>query len=283
VTPRGTPTVRRQRLGTELRRLRERAGLSATESARLLGVSQAQLSNIEASRFGVSPTRLQAMARNYGCSDSGYIKGLLDLAGERKGGWWETFRELLPTPLLDIAELEHHATALRSANTAHIPGLLQTTDHAREIFRQVVPEFSSTDIEHRVSHRLRRQAVLDRPTPPPFQAVIHEAALRVPVGGRRVAKAQLLHLVEQSEREHITVQVIPFRIGAYPGSGQTILYVQGSVPRLDTVSLDQSHGPALVDAEAELEAYRLLLGRMKAVALTRSASRDFVVDVANEL
>ncbi|MFJ8754052.1 helix-turn-helix transcriptional regulator [Streptomyces sp. NPDC102441] len=283
MTPRGTSTVRRQRLGTELRRLRERAGLSATESARLLGVSQAQLSNIEASRFGVSSERLQAMARNYRCSDNAYIEGLLDLAGERKGGWWETFREVLPTPLLDIAELEHHATALQSANTAHIPGLLQTTDHAREIFRQVVPEFSRTDIEHRVSLRLRRQAVLDRPTPPPFQAVIHEAALRVPVGGPRVAKAQLRHLVEQSEREHITVQVIPFRIGAYPGSGQTILYVQGFSPRLDTVSLDQSHGPALVDAEAELAAYRLLLGRMEAVALTPSESRDFVVNLANEL
>ncbi|WP_405389516.1 helix-turn-helix transcriptional regulator [Streptomyces sp. NBC_01102] len=283
MTARATPNVRRQRLGTELRRLRERAGLSATESARLIGVSQAQLSNIEASRFGVSPARLQAMARNYHCSDSAYIQGLLDLAGERKGGWWETFREVLPTPLLDIAELEHHATALRSANTAHIPGLLQTTDHAREIFRQVVPEFSRMDIEHRVSHRLQRQAVLDRPAPPPFQAVIHEAALRVPVGGHRVAKAQLRHLVEQSEREHITVQVIPFRIGAYPGSGQTILYIQGSAPRLDTVSLDQSHGPALVDAEAELDSYRVLLDRMKTVALTPSKSRDFVTGLTNEL
>ena len=284
MTPRGTPGVRRLRLGVELRRLRERAGLTATESARLIGVSQAQLSNIEASRFGVSPERLHAMVRNYHCSDSDYINGLLDLAGERKGsGWWEFFREVLPAPLLDIAELEHHATALRSANTAHLPGLLQTTDHAREIFRQVVPEFSRADIENRVSHRLRRQAVLDRPTPPPYQAIIHEAALRVPVGGPTVAKAQLRHLVEQSEREHITVQVIPFDIGAYPGSGQTILYVEGSAPRLDTVSLDQSHGPAFVDAEAELEVYRLLLARMEAVALPPAESRTFIVNLANEL
>ncbi|MFE9910863.1 helix-turn-helix domain-containing protein [Streptomyces clavifer] len=283
MTSRAAPNVRRRRLGTELRRLRERAGLSATESARLIGVSQAQLSNIEASRFGVSPARLQVMARNYDCSDRAYIKGLLDLAGERRPGWWETFRDVLPPPLLDIAELEHHATALRSANTAHLPGLLQTTDHAREIFRQVVPELSRADIEHRVNHRLRRQAVLDRPAPPPFRAVIHEAALRVPVGGRLVAAAQLRHLVEQSEREHITVQVIPFRIGAFPGSGQTILYVQGSAPRLDTVSLDQSHGPALVDTEAELESYRILLDRMEEVALTPSESRDFVVSLTREL
>lgn len=115
---RGTPSVRRLRLGTELRRLRDRAGLTATEGARLLGISQAQLSNIEASRFGVSPERLHAMARNYRCSDTAYIQGLLDLAGERTPGWWETFREVLPAPLLDIAELEHHATGLQSANTS---------------------------------------------------------------------------------------------------------------------------------------------------------------------
>ncbi|GGZ09238.1 XRE family transcriptional regulator [Streptomyces nitrosporeus] len=286
MTPRSTQSTqsaRRQRLGTELRRLREKAGLTATESARLLGVSQAQLSNIEASRFGVSSERLRAMARHYSCSEAAYIAGLLDLAGERKGGWWETYRDVLPAPLLHIAELEHHAVALRSANTAHMPGLLQTTDHARELFRQVVPAFSRTEIEHRVSHRLQRQAVLDRPEPPAYQAIIHEAALRVPVGGRRVARAQLAHLLEQGEREHITIQVIPFRIGAYPGSGQTVLYLRGTAPQLDTVSLDQSHGPAIVDSERELETYRLLLARMEARAMTPAESRDLIAELAGEL
>lgn len=283
MAPRSTTTARRLRLGTELRRLRERAGLSATEGARQLGISQAQLSNIEASRFGVSPERLRAMARIYRCSDNAYVDGLIELATERKGGWWETFREMLPTTLLDLAELEHHATQLWSVNTAHIPGLLQTTDHAREIFRQVVPEFSRTDIEHRVSHRLQRQALLDRDDPVPFRAIIHESALRVPVGGLSVAKRQLEHLVEQSEREHITVQVIPFAIGAYPGSGQTILYVYGPVPQLDTVSLDQSHGPTLVDAEAQLETYRILLNRMESVALEPAKSRDFIHNLIRDL
>lgn len=283
MTRKAVPGVRRRRLGTELRRLREQAGLTATEGARLLGISQAQLSNIEASRFGVSPERLHAMARNYRCSETTYIDGLIDLARDQKNGWWETFREVLPASLLDLAELECHATGLQSANTAHIPGLLQTTDHAREIFRQVVPEFSRTEIEHRVSHRLQRQSILDLPSPPPYQAVIHEAALRVPVGGSTVARHQLDHLLEQSEREHIIIQVLPFSIGAYPGSGQTILYAHGSTPRLDTVSLDQSHGPALVDAEAELDAYRSLLARMATVALPPADSRNFISSIARQL
>ena len=283
MTPRPAPTARRVRLATELRKLRERAGLTSTEAAKLLGTSSGQLSNVESARFGVSSERVRAMARAYTCSDQTFVEALVDIAADRTRGWWETFREVLPVALLNIAELEYHATSLRSANTAHIPGLLQTTDHAREIFRQVVPEFSRSDIELRVSHRLQRQALLDRDDPTPFHAVIHEAALRVPVGGSSVAKRQLAHLVEQSEREHITIQVIPFAIGAYPGSGQNIHYASGPVPQLDTVSLDQSHGPVLVDAEAQLEMYRILLDRMENVALEPAKSRDFIHNLIHDL
>ncbi|MER6089360.1 helix-turn-helix domain-containing protein [Streptomyces bluensis] len=283
MAPKAATTARRLRLGTELRRLRERAGLSVTEGARQLGVSQAQLSNIEASRFGVSPDRLRALARIYRCSDTAYINGLIELATERKSGWWETFREVLPARLLELAEIEHHAVRLQAANTAHIPGLLQLAEHARAIYEQGVPEFSRLEIEHRVNHRLQRQALLDRAEPVPYHAIIHEAALRVPVGGSSVAKRQLEHLLTQSERDEITIQVIPFAIGAHPGSGQTFLYMHGAVPRLDTVSLDQSHGPTLVDAEAELDTYRNLLRRMESVALPPEKTRDFIHNLTTEL
>ncbi len=105
----------------------------------------------------------------------------------------------------------------------------------------------------------------------------------MPVGGTSVAKRQLKHLLTQSERGGITIQVIPFAIGAYPGSGQTFLYMHGSVPRLDTVSLDQSHGPALLDAEAELDTYRNLLHLMESVALPPKETRDFIHNLVTEL
>jgi transcriptional regulator with XRE-family HTH domain len=281
--PKPVASARRRRLAVELRKMRERAGMTATEAAQTLGIGQGQLSNIESARFGISPDRLRAMARSYSCSDQPFIEALVDIATDKSRGWWETFREVLPPALLNIAELEHHATALRSANTAHVPGLLQITDHAREIFRQVVPEFSRSDIEHRVNHRLQRQALLDQDEAISLHVVVHEAALRVPVGGPSVARRQLAHLVEQSEREHITIQVIPFAIGAYPGSGQNVFYAHGPVPQLDTVSLDQSHGPVLVNAEAQLEMYRLLLNRMEHVALEPSKSRKFIHSLIHDL
>lgn len=277
------PTGRQLRFGAELRKLRERAGLSATEAGQLLGIKQAQVSNMEAGRVGVSPERVRAIACHYDCSDQALVQALSDMTTARSRGWWEESRETLPGGLIDLAEMEHHATRLRAGITAHIPGLLQIHDHAREVFRQVVPELSPPDIEHRLSFRIKRQVVLFSDTPTPYQAIIHEAALRMQFGGTTVTKRQLQHILDMSERPHITVQVIPFVAGAYPGSGQSILYAHGAVPQLDTVHLDQSHGSALIDAESQLDKYRVLLERMKALALSPDASRELIHAIAQDL
>ncbi|MFK4065665.1 helix-turn-helix domain-containing protein [Streptomyces sp. NPDC029674] len=280
---RNNPTGRQLRLGSELRKLRERAGLTSTEAAKLLGVKQNQISNMEAGRLGVSSARVRALACHYDCPDKLLIDALSGMTGERVRGWWEDYREILPAGLLDLAEVEHHATSLRNAVTVHIPGLFQTTDYAREIFRQDVPELSPPDIEHRISYRIKRQAVLFRESPTPLRAVVHEAALRMQFGGPAVTRAQLKHLVDMSERDHIILHVIPFAAGTFPGSGQSIYYSAGPVPQLDTVNLDQSHGPMFLDAEAQLGKYRVLLDRMEATALTPTKSRDFIHNVIQDL
>ncbi|WP_409236784.1 helix-turn-helix domain-containing protein [Streptomyces sp. PA5.6] len=280
---RSSPTGRQLRLGNELRKLRERAGLTSTEAGKLLGVKQNQISNIESGRLGVSSARVRALACHYDCSDKPLVDALSGMTGERARGWWEDYREILSAGLLDLAEIEHHATSLRTAVTVHIPGLFQTPDYAREIFRQSVPELSPPDIEHRISYRIKRQAVLFREPPTPHQAIVHEAALRMRFGGTAVTRAQLKHLIDMSERQHIAVHVIPFTAGTFPGSGQSIYYSAGPVPQLDTVNLDQSHGPVFLDAEAQLDKYRVLLDRMEATALSPTKSRDFIHHIVQDL
>ncbi|MFJ1749910.1 Scr1 family TA system antitoxin-like transcriptional regulator [Streptomyces sp. NPDC088116] len=162
MTARPSPTARRIRLAAELRKLRERAGMTASAAASLLGTSSGQLSNVETGRFGVSADRIRAMARAYDCQDQAYVEALTLMTGDRSRGWWEQYLDVLPVGLLDLAELEHHAVAPRTAYTAHMPGLLQTADHARVVFQQVVPELSPPEIEHRVSHRVKRQDVIYR-------------------------------------------------------------------------------------------------------------------------
>lgn len=280
---RTNPTGRQLRLGSELRKLRELAGLTATQAGQLLGVKQNQISNMEAGRVGVSPERVRTLAGHYRCPDEGVIEALCDMTSDRTRGWWEEYREILPAPLLDLAEIEHHARRLRTAVTVHIPGLLQTPEHAREIFRQDAPELSPPDIEHRISFRIKRQAVLFRDPPTSQHVVIHEAALRMQFGGPKVARQQLEHLAEMSDHAHVVLQVIPFSAGAFAGSGQSIYYIHGSVPQLDSVNLDQSHGPVFLDAEAQLQKYRVLLSRIEAIALAPAKSRDFIHTIARNL
>ncbi|MFF3289459.1 helix-turn-helix domain-containing protein [Streptomyces sp. NPDC003023] len=283
MTPSSTPTARRQRLGAELRKLRERAGLTATQAAALLGGNQARISNIEAGRYGVSADRVRALTCHYECSNADLVEALAAMTGERRRGWWEEYREILSNGLLDLAELEHHGRRLRTAHTSGIPGLLQTREHALEVMRQVVPALPPPDVEHRLSFRMKRQAVLFQKAVVPYQAVIHEAALRMRFGGRSVARAQLQHLLNMAEHAHITIRVLPFEAGAFPGSGQPLYYVHGVVPQLDTVQLDQAHGVVLLDAEAQLDKYRQVFTRLESLALDESASMDFIHTLAKNL
>src|SRR3954454_3569276 len=116
------PTVRQMRLAAELRRLREVAGLSAREAAALLGVNSVQISQIESGVSGVSEQRLRRLAANYSCAETELIDALVAMATDRTRGWWETYRGLLPTSFLDIAELEYHSTYRRDVEFLFIPG-----------------------------------------------------------------------------------------------------------------------------------------------------------------
>ncbi|MEW2618655.1 helix-turn-helix transcriptional regulator [Streptomyces sp. NPDC048106] len=282
--PTNSPTLRQRRLGAELRKLRERSGLTATGAAGLLGVNQARISMIETGRTPISADRLRSMARAYDCSDEQLIDVLASMTGRRTRGWWEDYREHLPAALVDLAELEHHASGLRVALAMHIPALLQTTDHARALFRAVVPIMRQYEIEHRLTHRMKRQAILHRKEPLPYAAIIHESALRMGFGGAEVRRGQLKHLLSMSELPHITVRVIPFDTEYYPSTGQSFDYVEGPVPQLDTVQLDTHHGGCgFLDAEAQLSKYRTVLDHMEACALGPAESRAFVQNLIRDI
>ncbi|GAB3181865.1 helix-turn-helix domain-containing protein [Streptomyces incanus] len=281
--PTNNPNLRQRRLGIELRKLRERAGFTVTQAATHLGVNQGRVSMIETGRSSVSADLVRGMASAYDCSDEALIVTLAAMTGRRSRGWWEEYREHLPAALVDLAELEHHATALRVALVIHIPALLQTTDHARALFRAVVPPMRQYEIEHRLTHRIKRQGILHRESPPPYSAIIHESALRMGFGGPVVTRGQLTHLLGMGEMPHVTIRVIPFGTGYFPSTGQSFDYVAGAVPQLDTVQLDTHHGGCgFLDAEAQLTKYRAVLDHMTSCALGPAESRDFIHNLIRE-
>ncbi|OAH13797.1 helix-turn-helix domain-containing protein [Streptomyces jeddahensis] len=283
MAPRSTPTERQRRLGTELRKMRMAAGMTTEYAAGLLGVPRTNVPNMESGRSGISPERVRTLASNYGCVDQALVDALAAMAAERDKGWWERYRGQLPVSFLDIAEMEWHARRLRIAVTVHLPGLLQTEDHARAVFEAVIPPLPSADVDVRVAHRMDRQQVLDRPEPPVLDVIVHEAALRMEFGGAAVARRQLEHLLRMSEREAVAVRVIPFKAGGFPGAGQSVVYVDAVVPQLDTVELDSTHGPEFIDSEMQLRKYRAQLDAAESVALSPDASRTFIRALADDL
>ncbi|EMF55657.1 xre family toxin-antitoxin system antitoxin component [Streptomyces bottropensis ATCC 25435] len=271
------------RLAMELRRLRDAAGLSAREAGELIGASRVQISHIEAGLAGLSEQRLRCLAAHYACKDGKFIDALAALATDRTRGWWEEYRGLLPTSFLDLSELEYHAAFRWDVDFLHVPGLLQTEDYARALFSRRVPELPREDVELRVLHRMQRHVILKQAKPVPYEVLVHEAALRIRVGGRATSRAQLDRVLEISTADHVTVRVIPFELDDFADVTAAMVYAGGPLPKLDTVVRDGPHGVLFIDSEAQLGVFRTLFRRVEGASLDPARSRDLIHRLAKEL
>ncbi|MEV7323692.1 helix-turn-helix transcriptional regulator [Streptomyces sp. NPDC093970] len=272
------PTARQVRLGAELRRLREAAGLTAIEAAALLGANRVQITQIESGLSGVSEQRVRRLASHYACTDEKFIDALVVMATDRTRGWWERYRGLLPTSFLDLSELEHHARFQRHVAILYVPGLLQTEDYSRAVFSSRLPELTDEELELRIQHRKARQQFTTS-----YEAVIHEAALRIRVSDRATSRAQLTRLGELSEADHITVRVIPFDLDGFARASSTMTYLGGLLPKLDTVVRDALHGTAFIDSEAQLDTYRTSFRKVEHASLDPEQSREFIHRLTKDL
>lgn len=282
--PRDNPTARQARLGIELRKLRERAGKTAREAAALISTDQAKISHMEAGRVGISEERIRRLAVYYSCDDAELIEALCSIALEHRGQhWWDDYRGVLAPGFLDIAELEHHATRLRYLQPVTFPGVLQIEDYARALFAGVIPKLPDGEIESRVEHRMKRTRLFEREQPTHIEAIVHEAALRMRVGGRKVARDQLTYLLEASAAPWLTLRVIPFASEDFVEITQTVMYAKGIVPQLDTVHIDTPFGGRFLDAAAGLDGYRALFDFAERASLDPEESRSFIHHVAREL
>jgi transcriptional regulator with XRE-family HTH domain len=283
MAPRNPPTARQARLGAELRKLREEAGMSAREASELLNIHHVTISQIESGKTGISAERVRRLAANYACGDAALIDALAVMAEDRTRGWWEDYRGVLPPSSLDLAEMEHHATFLRSVEIVHVPGLLQTEDYAHAVSSYTLPDLPPNELKARVAHRMQRRVVIDRYPPTDYILIVHEAALRIRVSDRKAARRQLRVLLDQSEREHVTVRVIPFDCDGFAGANCSMTYAGGSVPELDTVLRDSPQGGSFVHARAQIALLDSLFRKAERASLKPGASRDMINRIAQEL
>ncbi|MEI5522659.1 helix-turn-helix transcriptional regulator [Streptomyces brasiliscabiei] len=276
-------TARRVRLGSELRKLREATGMKAREAAALLGADSVQMSQIESGVAGVSAARVRRLAAHYACTDEGLIEALAAMATDRTRGWWEEYRGVLPPVNLDLAETEHHAAFLREVVITYVPGLFQTPDYARAVFAYMRPELPDSELTPRVEHRTRRRAVIGGDSPTPYEVIVHEFALRIRVADRHVSRAQLRHILEQTDQDHVSVRVVPIDQDGFGGAGASMMYMGGPVPQLDTGLRESATGTTFIDAVPQLSALRTLFHKVEEATLTPAASQDFIHRLSKEL
>ncbi|MFI6153566.1 helix-turn-helix domain-containing protein [Kitasatospora sp. NPDC051170] len=280
---RSNPTIRQLRLGAELRRMREQAGLGGSQLARALGINPAHVTQMESGRTGISVERLRTVAARCMCVNEPLIEALASIITDRdKGGWWEEYRGRLSQDFLEVAEIESHARGLSAYTMAFIHGLLQTNAYASAVFARSYPPLPGHEVDLRATFRLRRQQII-RSESTPFTAYIHEAALRMQFSGAKVQSEQLAALVEASEQPNISIRVVLFEVDTAPLPNENFTYVAGPVQELDTVQTDSEVGNLLFDAPAHTARFRSLLAQLGSAALSDSESREFIRSIKKEM
>ncbi|MER6182460.1 MULTISPECIES: helix-turn-helix transcriptional regulator [unclassified Streptomyces] len=276
------PTVRRRRLGQELRRLRELKGMTAEEVAERLLVSQSKISRLENGRRSISQRDVRDLCGVYEVEDVRIVDSLMQMAKDsRQQGWWHSFGDI---PYSVYIGLETDAASLRVYDPQVVPGLLQTRTYAESLISGALPEATPTDIDKRVQVRLRRQERISAAENPlRLWAVLDEAALRREVGNRQVMIEQLEHLIEMSQLPHVTVQMIPFTMGAHPGvSGQYAILEFPDAADSSVVYIEGVTSDLYLEKAQDVQKYSVMYEHLRAQALNVDQSREFISGIAKD-
>jgi transcriptional regulator with XRE-family HTH domain len=272
------PTLRRRRLGAELRRLRLASGLKSTEVAERLMVSQPKISHLENGNRAISPRDVRDLCTIYGVTDQQVIDSLIQMAKESgQPGWWQAYGDI---PQSVYIALETDAAVLHTYEPMMIPALLQTPAYAHAVIRETIPLPTAEQAARRLRVRLRRQhRIYDLTRPLRLWIVLDESALRRVVGSPDVMREQLEHLNALGTEPHITVQVLPHTVGAHPGlSGQFSVLTFAENPG-GVVYLERFSSDLYLEKPSDVRHYSVMYEHLQALALSPDSSRGFITDV----
>jgi transcriptional regulator with XRE-family HTH domain len=282
--PRGGPTVLRMLLGTQLRRLREDAGISPDRAGYEIRGSRSKISRLEHGRVSFKHRDVADLLTLYGVTDQQIRTGLLSLVDQANAqGWWAKYSDILPDWFEAYLGLEAAATLIRTFELQFVHGLFQTQDYARAVTVLGHKASSAEEIDRRVSLRMKRQDLLGSQDAPRVWSVMDEAALRRPVGGPTVMRGQLQRLIGVAELPHVTVQVVPFRRGGHAGAGGsfTVLrFRQADLP--DVAYIEQLTSALYLERRNDVDHYMEVMNRLSAEALTPAGTTRFLKEIISE-
>jgi transcriptional regulator with XRE-family HTH domain len=271
-------SVRSRTVAAELRALREARELTCGDVAKALGVSTSKISRMETGNSGLQPDEVATLLGFYKVP-AATRRELLELLrrGETKG-WWER-QAGLPSLWRALIDFENKATRIQNYQPLFVPGLMQTAEYTEAMIRSTDDTLSDAELDNLVASRMARQTLLTRSNSPQFLAVVHEVALRIPVGAPGVMSRQLRHLLSVAERPNIGLRVVPTSAGANAAlRGPFVILEFAEEP--DLVHVENQITGMFLEEDADLAGYRLALRNILNVALAPDATAELIASIA---
>ena len=282
--PGSGPTVLRILLGSQLRMLREVKGITREDAGYAIRASGSKISRMELGRVSFKERDVTDLLKLYGV-DEDETATLVALAVQANSpGWWHKYGDVLPDWFQVYVGLEEAASLIRLYEVQFVPGLLQTADYARAVVRLGQPGAAPEEIERRISLRMGRQELLTKPGGPRLWAIVDEAALRRPIGGKEVMRAQLEQLILATEEPQVTLQVMPFRSGGHAAEAGAFTIMRFPEPDLpDVVYLEQLTSALYLDKRDDVEKYTEVMERLSVESESPERSVDILSGMLEEV
>jgi hypothetical protein len=279
------PTVLRMLLGNQLHRLREAAGVTPDQAGYEIRASRSKISRMENGRVGFKDRDVADLLTLYGVTDEQKRASMLSLARQANAqGWWSKYGDVLADWFEAYLGLEGAASVIRTFELQFVHGLFQTEAYARAVTLLGYRTAPAEEIDRRVSLRLKRQDLLTGPEPPQVWSVVDEAALRRPVGGRAVMRAQLNRLTEVAELPHVTIQVVPFGSGGHAAASGSFTILRFREPELqDVVYIEQLTSALYLDNRDDIDHYMEVMNDLGTEALTPARTARFLTEITREI
>jgi transcriptional regulator with XRE-family HTH domain len=256
-----------------------RRPLTIEQVAKHLECSDSKISRIETGRVSATPRDVRDMLTIYGVFGQ-ELEILIQLAREaRQKGWWH--QEYGDLPIAALVSLQDAAASISTYQVLVVPALLQIEAYARAAIRAVRPDLNSEEIERRVNFRMAHQALLAQENAPTLWAVLDEAVLRRPIGGRRIMQEQLERLIEAAAWPNVVLQVLMFSVGEHAGIDGAFTIVGFREPAdPDVVHLEHTTSDLYVEDVAAVRQYVFLFDHLRAEALSPDDSIRFLANLA---
>ena len=273
-----SPTVRQRELGKRLRELRIEHGLTVEEVADRLLCSATKISRLEAGTRRSSLRDIRDLCMLYNV-DEPTADEFMDLVrGVREQEWWTQYEDLKLDPYLG---LEQVARAITSYTMYYVPALLQIEEYTRVIIENIAPKMDPKILQQRVEVRMRRQRRLEEDNRPRYRVLLDEAVLYRGIGGPAIMAAQLDKILEAERQHKVTVQVVPFDLGAHAAQDSNFILFEFD-ERSDlspVVFVEALTGNHYHEREADIGRYREAVEYLRDTALNPRDSVQHLTEI----